>query len=117
MTHTKLLCDGSSGDARLEYELATVMLEAFKLWKARHLKYGRLNISMFGEVGCVVRSGDKVARLAEFYLHGKHQASDESIEDSWFDLMNYAGIGLLCKRGVWEAPSNSNPSGSADGLR
>lgn len=99
----QLNCDNASGDAELEEQLAGVLREAFELWKQRHRKYGPLNIAFSGEVGCVVRSGDKIARLAEYHLHGKHEAGDESVEDSWLDLLNYAAMGLLCRRKLWRS--------------
>jgi hypothetical protein len=97
-----LSCDGTSGDPELETAVAKVMEEAFALWKARHKKYGRLNISMTGKVGCVVRAGDKVARLVEAWVNRQGEDSqDESVEDSCLDLTNYGIMALLCHRKLW----------------
>ncbi len=95
------LCDGSSGDAQLEKRMVDVLIEALRLWKERHKKYGRGNISRYGATGCLVRSGDKAARLEEVYIRGKKDFPDETITDSWLDLLNYAAMGLLCHRGLW----------------
>ena len=95
--------DGLSGSRELELQVLKVMAEAFALWKERHRKYGPRNIGMFGATGCVVRCGDKVARLALVYLKEQGaEAQDESVEDSWLDLLNYAAMGLTCHRGMWK---------------
>jgi hypothetical protein len=96
-----VLCDGTSGDIQLEKRMVAVFEEALALWKARHAKYGRGNISRYGATGCLVRSGDKSSRLEEVYIRGKKNTPDESIEDSWLDLLNYAAMGLLCHRKEW----------------
>lgn len=98
----QLEVDGSSGDKTLEYDVARVMLEAFTIFKERQRKYGPGNIAAFGEVGCVVRATDKLARLRQFYINGVGgDVADEAAEDTWLDLMNYAAIGLLCHHGKW----------------
>lgn len=98
------VADGMSGDMELEQRMLQAMSEAFHLWKTRHRKYGRLNILMSGEVGCVVRGGDKLARLMEALVYNRGlDAKDETVADSFIDLANYALMGLLCYRGQWSA--------------
>lgn len=62
--------------------------------------YGSANISAFGEYGVLVRVWDKVARLRN--LIGNRSPKNESLEDSWLDLANYAIIGLLCRQNKWK---------------
>lgn len=63
--------------------------------------YGPSNImnSPFGpEVGIVVRMFDKVARM-ENLTQNSRVPKNESIEDTWLDIMGYSFIGLmLCKK-------------------
>lgn len=97
-----LECDGSSGDRKLEGQIASIFSEIFNLWKERQSKYGPGNIAAFGEVGCLVRGHDKMARLKRALMeHIGVRATDESVEDSWKDLTNYAIMGLACRRGLW----------------
>ena len=89
---------GASGDTELEHKMILVFVKCFELWCERHRKYGRLNISKFGEYGCLVRASDKLERL----INSRHvDCADESVEDSWKDLLNYAAMALLCRRGQW----------------
>lgn len=62
--------------------------------------YGSSNIAAFGEYGVMVRVWDKVSRLRNLLQNVKDPAN-ESVEDTWLDLANYAIIGLLCRRGEW----------------
>lgn len=97
-----LQVDGSSGDEELEAILAGLMLEYLELWKKKQRSYGPHNIGMFGAAGCLIRSSDKVQRLRRHYFMGKDVSlSDESIEDTWLDLVGYALMGLMNERGQW----------------
>jgi hypothetical protein len=96
-----LKLDGTSGDPDLEKRIAAVMVENFNLWKERQRKYGRHNISAFGAAGTVVRASDKLARLRRHFFETDSVASDESVEDSFRDLANYAVMGVVCYRGQW----------------
>lgn len=99
----ELLCNGSSGSRDIELEIAKAMLQAFELFKVRHRKYSARNIERHGAMGCVVRLGDKLARLEQYYVDGNEEIfSDESVTDAWLDTANYAFIGLVCHRGKWE---------------
>lgn len=102
------LVDGSSGDKALELRVINVLERAFLLWKARHKKYGRGNISRHGAVGCLVRCDDKLARLGHFYETRATTSEDESVEDSWLDALNYCAMGLLCEQGKWPGLEHEN---------
>jgi len=102
MSDIVLVADGSSGDANLEAIVADTFKEIFNLWKDRQKKYGPGNIAAFGEVGCLVRGHDKMARLRRALMDNLgRDMPDETIEDSWKDLTNYALMGLVCRRGQW----------------
>ena len=69
-----------------------------ELFEERQGKYGADNIAAFGELGCLVRASDKIARLK---VSMDKDFKDESAEDAWMDLANYAIIALMCRRGLW----------------
>ena len=86
-------------------EFIEVLLEALELFDSKQLDYGPGNISEFGELGIVVRTNDKMARLKNLlFTDGQwspNNAQNESIEDTYLDIANYGLIGLLCLRGKW----------------
>lgn len=74
--------------------------QSFDTMIDKQLDYGPGNITEFGQVGVLVRAFDKVHRLKHLLESGGNPAN-ESVEDSWLDLMNYALIGLCVMRGWW----------------
>jgi hypothetical protein len=86
----------------LEESLLEVLSRAYHLWRDRQEKYGPTNIASTGALGCFVRATDKLARLREVYLNGRGaEVSDETVIDSWLDLVNYAAMGLMCEEHTW----------------
>ena len=81
------------------------LLEAAELFDQKQMDYGPNNIAEFGEMGVVVRTNDKMARMKNLLFKGgmwsPQNAANESIEDTWKDIGNYGLIGLLCLRGKW----------------
>lgn len=75
----------------------------------RQRKYGPENIRRHGEIGLAVRCGDKLARLDHHYFGEGKETPDESIDDSWTDLGNYAVIALMVRRGLWGLPLSDEP--------
>ena len=72
---------------------------------AKQYDYGHSNIMDFGEYGVLVRANDKMARLKNLLSPtSETQPKNESIEDSWKDLANYAIIALMVRRGWFELP-------------
>ena len=53
------------------------------------------NFKDFGWQGVVVRLSDKYHRLKNFCKQGELKVSDESIRDTFKDMINYACLGLL----------------------
>lgn len=78
-------------------ELAELMLK-------KHKDYGPKNISESpgGPLnGLRVRMHDKLARINNLIDNNK-EPENESLEDSFKDMANYAIIGLLVLRGKWD---------------
>ena len=59
---------------------------------SKQADYGHENILAFGDIGICVRMSDKIARIKN--LRNKN-AMNESLLDSWMDLLGYAVIGLM----------------------
>jgi len=51
-------------------------------------------------MGILMRVWDKICRLKN--LMGKENPKNESIDDSWLDMANYALIAILVRRGIWK---------------
>lgn len=78
--------------------------ELAELLLRKHNDYGPKNISDSpgGPLnGLRVRMHDKLARINNLIDNNK-QPENESLEDSFKDMANYAIIGLLVLRGQWE---------------
>ena len=92
----------------LEHDIQTEMgraalciaLENVAVLDKKQRDYGSRNISEFGEFGILIRVWDKVCRLKN--LVGNISPKDESIDDSWLDICNYAIIVILVRRGIWK---------------
>ena len=59
--------------------------------------YGPENISRFGRQGLLIRCHDKVARLENLLASGK-TPENESIHDTYMDIVGYSAIGIM-----WES--------------
>ena len=74
----------------------------FKLFQQKHGSYGPDNISATGKIGVAVRLWDKVNRLRRGIVLGEiEHLDDETLEDTFQDVVNYGIIGLLLLHGVW----------------
>lgn len=81
-------------------KLLKVALKNVELADSKQQDYGPDNITFSGEVGIAVRCQDKICRLKHL-LESGGEANNESIEDTYKDLANYAMIGLLLHRNEW----------------
>lgn len=85
-----------------------IMDTAGNLLIRKHHDYGPKNIahSPGGPLnGLRVRMWDKIARINNL-LDSKVAPSNESLRDSYLDLLNYSAIAMMVLDGVWpEAPS------------
>ncbi|WP_051585995.1 nucleotide modification associated domain-containing protein [Caldanaerobius polysaccharolyticus] len=80
-----------------------VMQELKELLIAKQHDYGPNNILEFGEFGVLVRLNDKVSRLKHLIMD-KLTPKNESIEDTWKDIANYAIIGIMLRRCLFGFP-------------
>ena len=89
-----------------EEAIEAIAKEVAELVISKQRDYGVKNIlnSPFGpEHGIVVREFDKLSRLAHLLASGK-KPHNESIEDSWKDVVGYGLIALMVRRGVFDLP-------------
>jgi hypothetical protein len=92
-----------------EEALDSVLGEMRELMISKQKDYGSKNIMEFGEYGVLVRANDKMARLKNLLQAGK-EPNNESVEDSWLDLANYAVIALMVRRGIFDLPMSDSVS-------
>lgn len=81
-------------------EAFKIACENVKLMDRKQMDYGSGNISAFGEFGVLVRMNDKLERLK--HLNKMPNPKNESIEDSYMDLSNYAIIAMMIRRNIWK---------------
>lgn len=92
---------GSS--AQFDNDVADVTSALFDLLIKKHKDYGPKNIALSpgGPLnGLRVRMWDKLARINNLIESGA-KPENESLEDSFKDMANYAIIGLLVLQGKW----------------
>jgi hypothetical protein len=95
-------CNGASGNVKLEHAMAQNIIKMFEIFKKKQASYGCGNISEFGEKGVIIRMNDKMKRLIKLVWNGEpNPLADENIEDTYFDMADYALIALLVKAGKW----------------
>ena len=68
--------------------------EVSQILASKHRDYGPNNIARFAEKGLIIRLHDKVARL-ENLLSSNLSARNESIADTYLDIIGYSVIGLM----------------------
>jgi hypothetical protein len=87
-----------------KFESIAIYNEAWELLVKKQLDYGPKNIANApgGPLnGLLVRMHDKMARLNHLIYEVKDTPQNESIEDSFVDLLNYSAIALMVLRGKW----------------
>ena len=95
------LADAYGIETEMGREALRIAVDNIQVMDSKQRDYGSNNIAAFGEYGVLVRTWDKVSRLKNL-LQNNSEPKNESIEDSWLDLANYAIIGVLCRRGLWK---------------
>lgn len=78
-----------------------IAAENVALLDSKHRDYGAGNIAAFGEYGIMVRLSDKMERLKRL-LTNAQTPNNESIEDTYKDICNYAIIALMVRRNLWK---------------
>ena len=81
--------------------------ECFDTLVKKHADYGPFNILRFSEPGApgglLVRTWDKVARIVNLTERGI-DPENESLRDSFLDLVNYSAIGLMIEKDAFHLP-------------
>lgn len=85
------------GESDLAVNIMALQADIKNLMLGRHEKYGPGNIAEFGETGILVRMADKFARLKE----GSKNYDDETVDNTLDDIIGYALIWKLWRRGEW----------------
>jgi hypothetical protein len=93
---------GNLGTTSL-YTEAAMRLSLVDLWCSKQADYGHGNITRFGDLGVIVRMSDKVERLKNLDKTGA-AANNESVMDSWRDLLGYAVIGMMLEMDLFHLP-------------
>jgi hypothetical protein len=102
--HAKVTVTTRSTPTKLETDALVIALDAVSLLIKKHNDYGPKNIADApgGPLnGLAVRLHDKVARLSNL-ISNKKTPSNESLEDTFIDILNYGVIGLLVLNGKWD---------------
>lgn len=89
---------------KFDEALLTTFDEALTLLQRKHKDYGPKNISLApgGPLnGLRVRMWDKLARINNLVDTGA-TPENESLRDSFIDLMNYSAIALMVIDGNWD---------------
>lgn len=68
--------------------------------------YGPNNIARFGQSGLLLRLHDKVARLENLISNGR-EAQNESLHDTYLDIVGYSAIGIMLLDGSFFYPTAS----------
>jgi hypothetical protein len=84
-----------------KYDVTTS--EVVELLIKKQTDYGPENINRFGQFGLVVRTHDKVARLENLLAKGI-TPSNESVKDTYIDIVGYSAIGIMLQRGWFDYP-------------
>lgn len=77
--------------------------ETFTTLVGKQRDYGPNNIARFGNSGLLLRLHDKVARLENLVANNR-EATNESIQDTYLDIVGYSVIGLMVMDGSFFSP-------------
>ncbi len=82
-------------------EMQKILDEIGILLKKKNEMYGDGNIEKIGEEGVITRLIEKLERLKHLTSINKNP-SEETIEDTWKDVIGYGVIGLMVRRKKWK---------------
>ncbi len=79
-----------------------ILRNAESLGVNKNNDYGSNNILKYGIIGIIVRLGDKIARYQNLIKDAsKQMVTNEKIEDTLTDIINYATYGEMLSDNVW----------------
>lgn len=105
--------DAPSPPATWNDAVRGIFADQFALMVRKQADYGPGNISEFGELGVLVRLSDKLERLKHLLLARDDAGRvvfrpgdplNESVDDTYRDVLNYALIALMLRQGRWTLP-------------
>jgi len=94
-------------------EFKKIMREQYDLFCRKMSNYGKGNIMLGGDceneedrklaiMGTTIRLNDKSNRLINMVLKNKENVVEETIDDTFQDMINYSIISLIVKRAKWK---------------
>jgi len=96
MVYAMLTQAGTEGILQInEYSTFSIIDMAKTLVSKQH-DYGHDNINKFGVVGVAIRLCDKIARAKNLLARGT-EANNESLHDTWCDIVGYAAISIMLR--------------------
>lgn len=98
--------EGGISQDDFETALGEALAEVRELMISRHAKYGPGNIARHGELGLLVRLGDKYERLD----NNREDLADESVDDTVDDIIGYGVIWKLWRQGRWPGQQSASSS-------
>lgn len=85
---------GRSAMSQMKHDGSWSISDMHQLLVSKQHDYGHHNILMFGQTGVGIRMCDKIARLITLLGSGS-KAQNESITDTWCDLVGYSVIAQM----------------------
>lgn len=94
-----------------------ILADQFALLVHKQADYGPSNINAFGELGVVVRLSDKLERLKHLLFTQDTEGrmvpreatpQNESVDDTYRDILNYALIALMLRQHTWDLPFDAH---------
>ena len=81
----------------------------------KNADYGPNNILGFGEKGILIREWDKINRLKNLLWDNPGEPKNESLDDTWRDILGYALIAIMLRKGWFTLPlAGTCPETGAD---
>ena len=89
----------------IEYD--KIILECKNISKLKNKNYGTNSLKKFGNKGLFIRISDKIDRLYNLlWLNKKNNLSDELIEDTLKDIVNYCIYIVMLKNNKLEVKND-----------
>jgi polyhydroxyalkanoate synthesis regulator phasin len=95
-----LIVVGQTAISHLKKCKAWFINDMHELLVSKQHDYGHKNILMFGSTGIGIRICDKIARL-QTLLNNESDPHNESLLDSWYDLVGYATLAKMLDNNVF----------------
>lgn len=94
-------------------EFKKICSEQYDLFCAKMSNYGKGNIMLGGDIdneedrklalkGITIRLNDKTNRLINLLLKNKENVVNESVMDTFQDIINYGVIAMIIERKMWK---------------